>query len=116
MRSATLAGRKLPGNPHPNSIPPIGRRGVTVSGVPPQARVWGFGWTRAGEATVARDGMTVPEVLDAYRHAWRCCNGAGSWSCVVTFDGHPVEVSDELLIALDDANLDRKHVTLRLAA
>lgn len=57
MSAMTLAGRTTPGNPHPNSIPPIGRpNGVTVVRVPDWRPLWGFGWCRSGALSVDFEG------------------------------------------------------------
>ncbi len=118
MSKRTLAGRKTPGNPHPNSIPPIGRpSGVTVVQVPDYLPLFGFGWCRSGAPTLDFEGLTLPQVLRTFRDAWRTCNGA-SWAWLFMFDGKPIaNDSDDLLEQLDAVNVgDRPFAELRLRA
>ncbi len=104
MSTMTLAGRKVPGNPHPNSIPPIGRRGVTVVKAVDYQPRFGFGWTRSGDPKVDFEGLTLPEVLQTFRDAWRHCNGE-VWSWLFVYDGQLIaNDSDDLLEQLDEVN------------
>jgi hypothetical protein len=118
MSAMTLAGRKVPGNPHPNSRPPIGRpSGVTVVKVPDWRPLWGFGWCRSGAPSVDFEGLTLPGALDAFPDAWRRCNGE-SWAWLFTYAGKPVANDvDDLLEQLDEVNVgDRPFAELRLGA
>lgn len=118
MSKMTLAGRKVPGNPHPNSIPPIGRRGVTVVKTVDYQPRFGFGWCRSGAPTVDYEGLTLPEVLQTFRDAWRHNCSGEAWYWLFVYDGQPiVNDTDDLLEQMDAANLgDIPFVELQLRA
>lgn len=103
MSKRTVIGRKAPVHPHPHPSTTIGRPdGVSVVRVPDYRPLWGFGWCRSGAPSVDLDGLTLPEALDAFRDAWRRCNG-DSWAWLFTYAGKPVVNDvDDLLEQLDD--------------
>ncbi len=114
MSASNLARRIDAGNQYP---PTSERRPrvfeVTVTADQPR---WGFGFARHGAPSVDFEGMTLPNVLHAFRDAWRRCNGE-PWAWVMTVDGRLVTNDpDELIDTLDEVNLgDRAFVVVRVA-
>lgn len=102
---------------HPNTTPIERLANVTVVKVPDYRPLWGFGWARCDAPRIALEGLNLPELLEAFRDAWRRCNGE-NWSWVMTYDGRPVaNDTDELLEQLDAVNLgDLPFATLALRA